>query len=113
MMSLRLVNKGNGSMAYREAVKLIQEVTEGADAEDIYHFVSKGKPIWQIIPRSLRSWAQLLMTRTAPHLGNITLDELYAAGIEARPDCASTFDTEAGREWLEFSFIPTVLAKGE
>jgi len=112
-VSLRLVNRGNGSMAYREAVKLIQEVLEGVDADFVSYVVSRGIAIWQIIPRGLRSWVQLLMNRTAPHLNNITLDELYTAGEEARPDCAAIFDTEAGRKWLEFSFIPTVLAKGE
>lgn len=111
-MSLRLVNKGNGSMAYREAVNLIKDITEGADAELVAYYVSRGLSIWQITPPKLRGWAQFLMTRTAPHLDNITFDELYTAGIEARPDCASIFDTEAGRKWLESSFLPE-LAKGE
>jgi len=111
-MSLRLVNKGNGSMAYREAIKLIQEVTEGADAELIDYFVSHDISVWQIIPRSLRTWAQFAMKMKSPHLDKLTFDELYSAGIEARPDCASILDTEAGRKWLEASFLPE-LAKGE
>lgn len=113
LLSLRLVNKGNGSMAYREAINLIKDVTEGADVELVSYYVSHGLSIWQITPPKLRGWARLLMTRTAPHLDNITLDELYAAGLEARPDCASILETELGRKWLEWSFIPTELAKGE
>jgi hypothetical protein len=108
-MNLRLVNRPNGLMAYHEAVKLIKEVTEGADTEFMEYLVRRGISIWLMVPRSLHSWLRLAMNRRASHLSLITPDELCSAALEARPDCISIFNSEPGRKWLEASFLP----KGE
>lgn len=108
-VNLLMTNKGNGSASYREAVKLIKEVTEGVDTEFIDYLVRRKITIWQMLPRSVHSWLRLAMNVRAPHFGRVTVEELYAAGLEARPDCVGILDSDSGREWLEASF----LAKGE
>ncbi len=107
--TLRLTNPGNGSLAYREAIKLIQDVTAGADVDFIYYLVGRGMTIWDVVPPALKSWARFAMNTRSARLKDLTYDELYRAGIEARPDCGAILDTEQGHKWLEASFLP----KGE
>lgn len=103
---LNLVNRNNHSLAYQEAVKLIKEVTEGADTEFVEYLVRRGISIWAMVPRSLHSWLRLALKVRASHFTSVTLDELYQAALEARPDCIGIFNSEPGRKWLEASFLP-------
>jgi len=99
---VRLVRRGvvpSESSRHDRAVEVIRNLTDNIDTETITYLVRRDLTLWNILPGGLmsliRPWLVLYSW-----LASMPTDELIEAAQEARPDCGTILDTEAGRRWL-------------
>lgn len=92
------------ALVHERLVAFFADIASGIDADHMAYLIDRDKSVWQIIPGSLHRIAKTALFMRVPFIGVVTTDQLLAAAVEARPDCAAILRTQRGQRWLQENF---------